>query len=86
MAARRGSGRGSYVHLGKGYFNLQETLRIVIGALGEVGCLSASCSLAGLWGQSGGYSYAPALGLPAIIFLRPDNLTSRLDPCMMVVL
>ena len=25
-------------------------------------------------------------GLPAIIFLRPDNLTSRLDPCMMVFL
>ena len=28
----------------------------------------------------------PSLGLPAIIFLCPDNLTSRLDPCMMVVL
>jgi len=26
------------------------------------------------------------LGLPAIIFLRPDNLTSRLDPRLMIVL
>ena len=85
MIARRGCGRGSYVHLGKGYFNLLETLRVVIGALGLVGCLSASVPR---WFEEpeDGYCYAPALGLPAIIFLRPDNLTSLLDPCMMVVL
>ena len=37
------------------------------------------------WEDVVGY-FCLALGLPAIIFLRPDNLTSRLDPRVLVVL
>ena len=38
------------------------------------------------WGIDWESTTVVDLGLPAIIFLRPDNLTSRLDPCLLVVL